>query len=408
MKITDIEARLISCPLPEPLQLPFHGGLRTILKRDAMVILVRTDSDLVGIAPGPAHDGAAREIDQHIKPFLLGRNPADWKSFQFEGPLALRKVYHAVEIALMDLHGKMEGCTVSDLFGGRKRPDIRLYGSAGMYMSPSGFAEEVAAIAALGFDAYKMRPALGMEKDLETVRLMREAVGPEVELMIDAHSWWRMGNRSLTEAQVTEMAQAMEPYRPAWLEEPLPPDDHDAYVRLREASPIPIASGEHEQTEEGFTDLMNRGCVDVVQMDVCCQGGFAWGERVFQQVRDHKLEFAFHSWGTLLELVAAAQLGACWDEDVVRWLEYPCYAQFGKPGMYAFPAAETLIQEPLQIEQSRLILPTGPGLGVELREEVFEEYPWIPGPWSIFRIDDPPETVAVTGDHSVKWVEGSQ
>ena len=80
--------------------------------------------------------------------------------------------------------------------GGRVRDRIRLYGSAGMYMPPGRYAEEAAAIAQLGFRAYKMRPALGPEKDLETVRLMREAVGPTFDLMVDAHTWWRMGDRS--------------------------------------------------------------------------------------------------------------------------------------------------------------------------------------------------------------------
>lgn len=141
-------------------------------------------------------------------------------------------------------------------------------------------------------------------------------------------------------------------------------------------------------------------------MDVCCQGGFAQGRRVFEQVRAAGLKFAFHSWGTTLEVLAAAHLGICWGPEVVEWLEYPCYANAGRPGMYPFPLADEILRDPLAIERGDLVVPNGPGLGVEIDERVIEKYPFIPGPWSFFRIDSPAETVAVTGDHSVKWVAG--
>jgi L-alanine-DL-glutamate epimerase-like enolase superfamily enzyme len=404
MKITEVHAFLMSFPLPEPLRLPFHGGERTILKRDAMLIRVTADNGLKGFAPGPAHERAAREIRETIHPFLAGRDPRRWAEFKFSGDLEMTKTYRAVEIALMDLAARYEGCALSELAGGRQRERIKLYGSAGMYMSPARFAEEAAAIAALGFTAYKMRPALGPEPDLETVRLMRAAVGPKTGLMIDAHSWWRMGDRSYSPATVAELARAMAPFHPTWLEEPLPPADHAGYRRLRASGTVPIATGEHEQDEAGYRDLMETGAADYIQMDVCCQGGFTMGQRLFGEIVRKKLKFAFHSWGTALEVLAAAQLGVCWPADVVEWLEYPCYANSGRPGMYPFPLADEILREPLALEQGDLIVPNGPGLGVEVNERVVEKYPFIPGPWSFFRIDSPQETVAVTGDHSVRWV----
>src|SRR5438552_378032 len=112
-----------------------------------------------------------------------------------------------------------------------------------MYMPPEEYAAEASAIAAMGFPAYKMRPALGPEQDLETVRLMRQAVGPDVGLMIDAHTWWRMGDKSYSLQTVEELARSMAQYKPTWLEEPLPPDDHAAYRALRSKRLLPIASG---------------------------------------------------------------------------------------------------------------------------------------------------------------------
>jgi L-alanine-DL-glutamate epimerase-like enolase superfamily enzyme len=140
-------------------------------------------------------------------------------------------------------------------------------------------------------------------------------------------------------------------------------------------------------------------------MDVCCQGGFAMGQRVFARVAEKGLRFAFHSWGTTLEVLAAAHLGICWPENVVEWLEYPCYSNSGRVGMYPFPLSDEILREPLSIEHGDLIVPKGPGLGIDIDERVIEKYPFIPGPWSFFKINSPPETVAVTGDHSVKWVD---
>jgi L-alanine-DL-glutamate epimerase-like enolase superfamily enzyme len=385
--------------------MPFYGGERTILKRDAMLIRVTADNGLKGYAPGPAHERAEVEIRSFIGPFLEGRDPRQWASFDFKAELETTKTYRAVEIALIDLAARYEGAPLSELTGGRRRDRIKCYGSAGMYMSPEGYAEEAAAIAAMGFKAYKMRPAAGPDQDLETLKQMRAAVGPDVGLMIDAHGWWRMGDRSYGLETIQQLAQKMAAYNPAWLEEPLPPDDHESYVEFHKTIPFPLASGEHEPDEERFLDLITSRAVDWVQMDVCCQGGFEMGRRVFEAAEKHGLRFAFHSWGTVLEVLAAAHLGICYSPDVVEWLEYPCYSNQGRPGMYPFAAADEILAEPLPMENGDLIVPKEPGLGVPIDESVIERYPFQPGPWSIFKIDSPPETLAVSGDHSVKWVE---
>jgi L-alanine-DL-glutamate epimerase-like enolase superfamily enzyme len=405
MKITRVDAFLMSCPLPEPLKLPFYNGERTILKRDAMLIRVETDKGLRGWAPGPAHERAAQEIREKIAPFLVGRDPLQWATFHFKGDLELTKTYHAVEVALLDLVGRAEGLPISGYLGGRVRDTLKLYGSAGMYQPPAKYAEEAAAVKDLGFPAYKMRPALGPEEDVETVRLMREATGPDFGLMIDAHSWWRMGDKSYAFDTVSWVAKEIAPFKPVWLEEPLPPEDHAAYRRLKALGHVPVATGEHEQDEAGFNDLVRTKAADYIQMDVCCQGGFDMGRRVAEAVKLQDLRFAFHSWGTVLEVLAAAHFGVCWPEDVVEWLEYPCYANAGRAGMYPFPLADEILKEPLDIRKGILRVPKGPGLGVDVDERVIEKYPFIPGPWSFFRIDSPAETIAVTGDHSVKWTK---
>ena len=405
MKIAKVEAFLMSCPLPKPMILSFWNGERTILKRDAMLIRVTSDSGVKGFAPGPAHERAAREIRDTIGPFLVGRDPQDWTRFEFQGELEVRKTYHAVEIAVMDLAARAEGRALSEVAGGRVRDRIKLYGSGGMYMPPEKYAAEAAAVKAMGFPAYKYRPALGPEEDLRTVDLMRKAVGPEFGIMIDAHSWWRMGDKSYSLETIASLAKEIAPHHPVWLEEPLPPEDHAAYRRLKDLGHVPVATGEHEQDEAGFIDLIETRAADYVQMDVCCQGGFAMGRRVCEAISKRGLRFAFHSWGTTLEVLAAAHFGVCFAESVVEWLEFPCYANSGRAGMYPFELADDILARPLEIKDGVLTVPKGPGLGIDIDERVIEKYPWIPGPWSFFKIHSPAELIAVTGDHSVKWVE---
>jgi L-alanine-DL-glutamate epimerase-like enolase superfamily enzyme len=409
MKITSVRSFLLSYPLPEPVRLPFHGGERTIVKRDAMFIRVETDNGLIGYAPGPGSERAHHAIQQTIAPFLQDRVLADPDALRvlfLQGPgadLELAKIYCTVEIALYDLAGKARGIPISEMIGGRVRDSIRLYGSAGMYMSSESYAAEAAAIAGLGFRGYKMRPAGGPEKDLETVRQMRHAVGPDFDLMVDAHTWWRMGDLSYSPATVEQLARDMSAYRIAWLEEPLPPDDHAAYLALKQKDLVLLATGEHEPNEDRYLDLILTQAVDYIQMDVCCQGGYALGRRLFAEIARQGLSFAFHSWGTELEVIAAAHLGICWPQMIAEWLEYPCYSSPGRAGMYPFPLAGEILTAPLEIERGDLIVPRTPGLGVTVDESVIDRYPWIPGPWSYFRIDSPAENRAVTSDHSVQW-----
>ena len=407
MRIKDVKAFLMSCPMPEEIVLPFWGGVRTIVKRDAMLIKVTADNGLIGYAPGPAFPRAQQEINTVIREFLLEKNPLKWKEFAFSGSPEIQKTYHATEVALLDLVGKYERCSISELMGGRVRHEIKLYGSAGMYMLPEKYAEEAVAIQAMGFPAYKMRPGLGRDADLKTIELMRKATGPDFGLMIDAHTWWRMGDKNYSEKEILELAASFRQYDPYWLEEPLPPDDHEAYKNLKKAGVVPVATGEHEQDFEGFEHLAKMDAANFLQMDVCCQGGFDMGLKVIDLAAQHGMKFAFHCWGTTLEVLAAAQLGICRSESVVEWLEYPCYSSPERAGMYPFPLSDEILSDPLEISNGILKVPDGPGLGITINESVMEKYHFIPGPWSFFHQDSPKMTIAVTGDHSVKWVEGA-
>jgi len=412
MRIRSVRAFLMSYPLEPALVLPYHGGVRRIVKRDAMLIRVEEEGGLVGYGPGPAHEEARTGIETRIAPFLEGRmlREPDALRILFSqqpgiAPADIR-LYTAVEMALFDLTAKALGVPLADVLGGRVRTEIRLYGSAGMYMEPEGYAREAAAVAEAGYSGYKMRPGMGPERDLESIGRACEALGPDLELMVDAHTWWRMGERSYSEERVHELAVELGRLGVTWLEEPLPPQDHKAYARLHDKDLVPLAAGEHEPDEKGFHDLIAFRSVDMLQMDLVCQGGFTAGRRLLADIERAGLAFAFHSWGTDLEVLAAAHLGVCWPDIVVPWLERPCYRTSELECMYPFPLAHEILKEELPVRRGSLQIDGNrPGLGIEVDVSVVDRYPWIPGPWSFFTYDSPAQTFAVTGDHSVRWTE---
>ena len=135
MKISSVRSYLLSYPFAEPIVRRFHGGERTIRKRDAMFIRVETENGLVGYAPGPGSERTHRIIEDTIAPFLSGRTLADPDALRvqfLEGPGAdphVAKTYCAVEIALYDIAGKVRGLPISEFIGGRVRDRIRLYGA---------------------------------------------------------------------------------------------------------------------------------------------------------------------------------------------------------------------------------------------------------------------------------------
>ncbi len=129
------------------------------------------------------------------------------------------------------------------------------------------------------------------------------------------------------------------------------------------------------------------------------------GLKVIDVAASHKIKFAFHCWGTTLEVLAAAQLGICRNESVVEWLEYPCYSTTEKAGMYPFPLSDEILEDDLDITGGVLKVPDAPGLGINVNESVIEKYPFISGPWSVFYQDSPKAAIAVTGDHSIKWMK---
>ncbi|MGE4550083.1 MAG: mandelate racemase/muconate lactonizing enzyme family protein [Opitutales bacterium] len=407
MKITDLRAVLLSCPMPEPVELPFHGGKRTIFKRDALYVKVSAEGGLAGFGPGAASEINANFLNGQLRELLVGRDIGDPVEFMAEACACLGDqafaAAGAVEVALYDLWGKAEGCSVTEFLGGRKQDSIRCYGSAGMYQTAEQYAEEAAAVCEGGCEAYKYRPALGPDEDVRTVQLMREALGPEVGVCMDAHAWWRMGDHSYGASTTEEVARAVSDLGVTWLEEPLPVEDRAAYAALRDKGIVPVAAGEHEHDVEGFRELVGGGCVDFAQADVSHHGGFSGLSEILRICEGKKVVFAFHNWGTALETVADALIGSCFPRETAAWLEYPVYAHRDPRVMYPYPLSDELVPDAPVPEDGEFPLPEGPGLGVTVDEAMSDKYPYLPGPWSVFELESPPTKLALSGDHALPW-----
>jgi len=402
MRISDVSARTLSSPIDPPQERHFLGGVRRLLKRDVVLVVVETADGAVGYAPAGASSSAMREyfddashsdfaglLNEEVAPHVLDEeveSAADLHALVAEADFPAFLESRAVaplDVAFYDLLGKERGAPVYDLLAdvAEVTTELPLYASAGMYMEPEGYAEQARAIQERGFGGYKYRPGLGVEADLRTLGLIREAVGPGMDVMVDAHTWWKLGEHSYTFEEVVDLVNRMAEYDPYWLEEPVEPADYDAYRRLADAVDVPLAGGESEETPEGLVALAETGAVQFLQGDVRHHRGFTgcWEAVEFCAGRD--VTFVPHQFGTNLGLVANAHLTAAAPE--AELLEYPVFGT-DTAGMYPFPLAEEILVGDLDIADGTLTVPEGPGLGVEVDLDVVERYPHIEGPWTEF------------------------
>jgi len=337
---------------------------------------------------GTSHSDFASVLEERVAPAVTG-DPIDdpdeirERVKQIGLPTMLEsQAISVLDIAYHDILGKRQGAPVYELLAdGDVTPHMPLYASAGMYMPPRRYAEQAAAIQERGFGGYKYRPGLGYDDDLRTIELIREAVGDGMAIMIDAHTWWKMGESSYSFTDLVDLVKEMEAFDPYWLEEPVPPADYDAYRQLAAEVNVPLAGGESEESPEGLIELAETGAVRFLQGDVRHHRGFTGCWEAVEHCREGSVTFLPHNFGTYLGLVANAHLAAA--IPLEGYLEYPVFGD-DTAGMYPFLLAEDILVDDLAIEDGSFTVPDGPGLGVEVDMGVIEAYPHIEGPWTEF------------------------
>lgn len=277
---------------------------------------------------------------------------------------SLEHVISGIDIALWDLFGKACGQPVARLLGGCYRRRVKVYASL-LFDELDVLAERLSSVLARGFRAVKLgwRPfgRRNSRFDEELVRTAREAVGAEVELLVDAggsEQFWPHGYK-----WALRTAQMLADYNVGWFEEPLAPDDLEGYLRLRSASPIPIAAGEVLTRRQSFLPWIERGAVDIVQPDSTKCGGLSEARRIAWHAQDHHIHFVSHGWNTAIGLAADLHLAAAL--PTARLVEFVTPA----------PYIDRLLTHPFQLDpEGELAVPDGPGLGIELDRQALAAF----------------------------------
>jgi len=361
MKITRIET------LPAPMGY-----------RDFLICRVHTDEGICGIGepyPVGPNDAVAAVIADFAT-WLEGKDPRDitgiWQHLyahsRFPGGSVVNAAISGIEHALWDISGKAAGVPVYRLLGGKCRDRIRVYQSCGGATPEACAGSARGLVERYGYTALKMSPhppdaellpwpavVRGAAARLEAVRL---AVGPDVEIGLDPHA------RIFEPVRARQMAEALKPYDPMYLEEPLRPENIDALAAFRRECPIPVATGEMLYTAFGFRELLEKGAADIIQPDVCICGGLLEMKKIAALAEAHYVSVAPHNPTGPIATAVNVHFAATTHNFLI--LEY-------HPDD-AGPRAD-LLHQPIKLKDGYLELPETPGLGVELVEDAIPDRP---------------------------------
>jgi len=385
MKITNIEIERLersiwgtfweiqcSAPPASPMsRYPEFAGSLASWSWPQATVLIRIESDSGHSGIGWAEDGVgaiSTIIAKHLQRFLLGADPLAmellWdQMFRASIPYGRKGVaieaISAVDLALWDLAGKIAGEPVYRLMGGPVRSTIPTYASHLQPVDLEHFVAEATGYVDEGYRAMKMRMpgtpqdgATGITKNLDRVKALRDAVGYDIDLMVDAYMGWDL-------PFAVRMARALEPYRIRWIEEPFIPDEIDMYVELRRHSAIPIATGEHEFTRYGFKQLIDMGAADILQPDIHRAGGLTELRRIAALAAAAGLEVIPHAFGVPTLQFAASHVNC----PLVEHLTIPVWAK-GQTQQEPW-----LLGEP-EVIRGYASLGCAPGFGVELNTKL--------------------------------------
>ena len=400
MRITGVKAHLLTYTLDEPFEMRFALGKRTVFKRDAMLVEVRTDEGITGWGSGDPGDmgnrsrtpsAVAGQISDGIGATLEGEDPLAidelWNKARAESGLdgaELTQLFGGVDIALWDIAGKAANRPVCDLLG-RRRDRIRAYASAGMYMPPGGYVAEASELASAGFTAYKMRTATSPTEDVEAVTAVRSAL-PDMALLVDAHSWWRAAPVVYTREVIFGLARELDELGLHWLEDPFDYRDTESYVDLTSRSRMRIGTGENEQGPDDHARLVDNRACDTVIVDVRLHGGITHCTRIARYANAAGLEYAAHNFCDSISQAANAHIVMSVENSGL--FEFPTYACAEWTGMYDNDLATVLTGHDRLYHEGFVSVPERPGLGVEPLPDFKERFPYREGHWTVWTSHD--------------------
>ena len=368
MKIIDVETIILSLP---------RIAWRTDGSQDTVVVRVTTDEGITGVGEvdsAPAvvkaiiEAGTSHTLCRGLRDIVFGKDPFAveqiWEEM-YEGSIYYGRrgaAIHAmsgIDIALWDIMGKATGKPVHTLLGGNWRDSIRAYASSLFGSSVKETGDMARSYVDRGFTAVKFGwEPMGDDpaQDVALVREIRNAVGPERDVLIDAGLVWDAKT-------AIRMARRFAEYDIFWLEEPLHPDDLDGYARLSAATDVRIAAGEEESSRLSYLDLMDRGNIDVVQIDVTRCGGLTEAIRIARLAADRHKPVVNHSFKTGINIAASLHLLAAVPNAFI--FEY---------SVSKSPLRQRLTHQTFDVIDGMVAVPDAPGLGIDLDETIIEQY----------------------------------
>ncbi len=359
--------------------------------RDWVFVKVFTDEGLTGVGEASLdRPEQVVAILKDMKTYLLGKNPLHienhWRTLyhgSFWRGLPLLSALGGVEQALWDILGKACNMPVYSLLGGPCRDRVRCYthiSEATSGHSISQRVEEALQAVAAGWTALKwdplppnfltLKPA-EMRFVVEQLRAVREAVGDDVELMVEIHG-------RLDPNTAIRLAHAIEPFRPFFMEEPVPPDSLDALARVASQVRIPLATGERLFTKYDYWPLLERQLVDIIQPDLIHVGGILECKKIAAMAEARYVSVAPHNPNGPVCSAATLHLVANIPNLSIQEMPADDYLWFAR-------WRDELLIDPavVQVKNGYLELPQKPGLGVDLNEEAIAKYPPRPRAWGV-------------------------
>lgn len=356
--------------------------VKLIFAKHYLFIHIYTDEGIVGLGEAGNWgylDATASAIKKFI-PYLIGKNPFCiedinqnlYRSVYFRGSVIMSAI-SAIDIALWDIKGKKLGVPVYELLGGKVRHKIRVYASPmSKATDPDSLAASYRELKEKGFNAAKIfvngpvRSLDGrdeffsgrVEDELEKVRICREAVGPDFDLILEAH-------RGMTMPEAVAFGRAVEKYRPMVLEDPITPDNMDAMAEVASRIHVPIATGERFINLKEFEMLLSRHAAQYIRPDVCAVGGITTSKKICAVAEAHDVLVIPHN--PLGPVSTAACLQLCASIPNLGIQELPGFCLDG--------AEDAMVREPLRFESGYMVIPEAPGIGVELADQAAELYP---------------------------------
>jgi L-alanine-DL-glutamate epimerase-like enolase superfamily enzyme len=365
MKIAAIEITHHSLTLDPPFNPSWDFRPRE--KFDATIVHVRTDEGLEGIGSGDTMTGFAGH--EHL---FVGRDPLD---IERHNRILDNIQFHygrcwPLDLALWDLAGKIQGKPVWKLLGGR-RDRVPAYASSATLRDPGEMAAAAERYLDRGFRGMKVRFHRGdWHDDIRALEAVRGKVGDRLELMVDCNQGWRMSHDDETPWTFDEalpVARELERLGIYWMEEPLHRGDRKGMRRLRDATSVKIAGGEMNRELFEFRDLIEEGCLDVLQPDVALTGGITGLRWVARQAEAAGMIFTPHTWSNGLSYVADAHF-TCGLANA-PFLEFPF-----DPPEWSLERRDYMLSEPQDVDgEGMIVLSDRPGFGVELDEARLEK-----------------------------------